>query len=114
MKKALLHFSFLIPVFSFFTHQVLQKVFNVNLWLIDSYLDPFCLGALIIPLYQLERRLLFNQETISSLEKLLLISFTIIISEIVFPHFFENFTSDFWDAIAILMGSIWFLLFSEK
>ena len=114
MKNALAHFSFLIPAFLFLIHQILQKGFGVQFWFIDSYLDPFCLGALIIPIYQLERKILFKQNVISTLEKVLLILFTIIISEILIPSFFENFTQDIWDALAIIIGSIWFMLFRNK
>ncbi len=114
MRKTFIHYSFLIPLTLFLLHQIIQKIAQVNLPFLDNYLDPFCLGALVIPLFKLERKYLYKSREISRLEMVLTISYVILISELILPYFFPNFVSDIWDALAITTGFVWFLIFGQN
>lgn len=112
MIKKVLHFSFLVPVLLFLIHQILQKGFQLQIPFIDSYLDPFCLGALAVPLIQLERRIIFKQTHLPLFELIIIAIVLIAISEFLLPLMSESFIADPWDAVFIIMGIGWFLIFN--
>jgi hypothetical protein len=114
MRKTFLHFSFLIPCILFLSHQITQKLIQYPLPFFDNYLDSFCLGALVIPLFQLERKYIYKSSKISRLEMVLVISYVILISELFLPYFFPNFVSDIWDALGISTGFVWFLICGQN
>tara|TARA_B110000503_G_scaffold108355_1_gene162045 strand:- start:1641 stop:2033 length:393 start_codon:yes stop_codon:yes gene_type:complete len=114
VKKVFLHFSFWIPAALFIGHQIMQKIIEIQFSPFDLYLDPFCFSAIAISLWTLERKLLFNQSTISKLEVRMLVLFLILYSEFFLPYFFPQFVFDLWDVVMILLGYFWFYLFKNK
>ena len=92
----------------FFVHQVMQKGLGIHFAFFDDYLDPFCFSALTLPLFVLERKLFFNQPSISISEVVMLVLFLIVYSELILPYFFSQFVFDVWDIFAIVLGGVWF------
>lgn len=112
--KTLLKFSYIFPLFLFIVHQVTQKILGLEFLFFDSYLDPFCLTALFFPLLKLERKILFGQDKLNLLELLLIFMVLVIVFEGILPFYFKQFVSDFWDVVAMALGTIWFVIFEKK
>jgi uncharacterized membrane protein YhaH (DUF805 family) len=111
--KSLLKFSFLFPLILFLSHQLTQKVLHLEISFIDYYLDPFCLTALFFPLLKIERKLLFDQKAFSNLELVIIFTFLVAIFEGLLPYFYQQFTSDIWDILAMALGLLWFVFFDS-
>ena len=109
MTKRLLHAGFLIPLLAFLIHQLLQYGMQIHLQLVDSYLDPFCAGALSPWVISIEREWLFRQQRLSKTEVIVIMLFLSIVSEFIFPYLSNRFTSDWIDVVAIGLGSIWYM-----
>ena len=92
----------------------MQKVIGMQFSLFDSYLDPFCFSALVLPFWALERKWLFHQSNISELEAGVLILVLILFSEVILPNFSSLFVYDLWDVILIVGGGVWWYLFHPK
>tara|TARA_R110002072_G_scaffold45463_1_gene126464 strand:+ start:165 stop:515 length:351 start_codon:yes stop_codon:yes gene_type:complete len=112
--KTLLKFSYIFPLFLFIVHQVSQKILGLEFLFFDFYLDPFCLTALFFPLLKLERKILFGQDKLNLLELLLIFMVLVIVFEGILPFYFKQFVSDFWDVVAMALGTIWFVIFEKK
>ncbi len=112
MKKAFINYSFLLPAILFLVHQIIQKGFQINLPILDAYLDPFCLGALAVPIMQYERKLFFNQAHFQLIEVIISAIVLIAFSEGLLPLLSNNFIADPWDVVFILIGIGWFLIFN--
>lgn len=110
MKRAVLHFSFVIPAILFLTHQVFQKLLNIPLPLVDKYLDPFCFGALVPVFLLIERKSLFKQQKLSNLDLTILTLALIVFSEFILPAFFSKYSTDWFDVALIILGVLWFKL----
>ena len=114
MKRLILHYGFIVPVVLFLSHQTMVFRFDYqNIWL-DSYLDPFCFGAIALHLTSLERQWLFSATTFSLEEILGVTCCLAFISEGLFPLLSDRFTADWFDVLAIGSGALWFCLTTGK
>lgn len=113
MKRLLWHYSFIVPAVLFLLHQITQHLLGVPISFLDAYLDPFCLGALTLYGVRIERKLLFNR-SLPIVDTLLATVFLIVVSEGLFPYLSERFVRDWWDAVAIASGAMWFVLTEPK
>ncbi|MFA0964478.1 hypothetical protein AB9P05_21910 [Roseivirga sp. BDSF3-8] len=114
IKRTLLHYGFLIPALLFLIHQLLQRVLGIALPFADAYLDPFCMGALAPYLLITERTYLFGEGKLLWLDLSLLYVTLVAVSEIIFPFLSDRFYTDWWDALAILLGIIWYRITAGK
>ncbi|MEQ8909375.1 MAG: hypothetical protein RIC95_09295 [Vicingaceae bacterium] len=114
MKKMFFHFSFILPALLFVTHQLLQKVYHIKIQLLDNYLDPFCFTALVLPLLQLERSLLFRSKPFTHFESFIYFLFLVLFSEIMLPALDDSFVFDPIDMIAMGLGLLWFNFFHSS
>jgi hypothetical protein len=92
----------------------MQKGMGIQFRFLDFYLDPFCFSALALPLFVLERKMLFKQTNISKLELYILVLFLIIFSEVILPYFFSQFVADVTDVFAIVLGGLWYSWFGAE
>lgn len=113
MKQLLWHYSFIVPAILFLLHQVMQRALGVAMPFLDAYLDPFCLGALALHGVRLERKFLFNRP-LPPVDTLVITLFLIAVSEVLFPYFSDEFAGDWWDAVAIASGALWFTVTKPK
>lgn len=99
---------FIVCLFLFIMHQVLQKLLHIyNFW-IDSYLDNFLAMPIILSLWQFEKICLFRKGRSYKLSILEITVATIYISfitEIVFPMFSKEFEGDILDLLVYTLGS---------
>ena len=92
-------------------HQLLQKVWNLNLSLIDSYLDPLLFMPILLHLILLERRYLFGKGSayvFSWTQILTIIALIAVLCEYFFPRWNASFTADYIDVLCYLLGGILF------
>lgn len=95
----------------FVAHQLLQKVWGIELPVIDAYLDSFLLMPLLLTLLVVERRWLFRRGSGYCLNLLDVVMATLLVAlvaELVFPALSARFTSDWWDVLAYGLGSTLF------
>lgn len=96
------------------SHQVLQKVFLVEIPFIDAYLDDFLAMPFILSLFLIEQY--FWQRRTTKLTTFEVVIFTLIFAiffEEVVPKFNTNYTKDYWDYAVYSLGSLMFLLFQK-
>ena len=99
---------FIVCFFLFVIHQVLQKIFHINFFWVDSYLDNLLAMPIILSLWQLEKIWLFRKGSdykLSALEIFLATVYISLISEIIFPLLSKDFTGDIVDVIVYFIGS---------
>ncbi|MGO1815942.1 MAG: hypothetical protein ACTHZ1_03355, partial [Sphingobacterium sp.] len=99
---------FIVCSLLFVLHQILQKVVGLSFPLADNYLDPLLCMPIVLHLIVLERRFLRNRPGYTLPRShifgyFLLIS---IISELIFPIWSEQMTSDIWDVICYAFGAL--------
>lgn len=114
MIKQFQSYSFWIPLLLFSIHQIIQKGFQINIPVVDDYLDPFCLGAIALHAFTWEQNYLFEKDQISIIEICLVVLFLAWVTEILFPIWSNQFTEDAMDFVAIVFGAIWFILTAKK
>lgn len=105
---------FIIALFLFVAHQIAQKLLNINLPILDSYLDPILLMPLLLHALLWERRLLFGFDDQHILSKKYIFLVWIIVSilaEFIFPSWNKGFTKDPIDILLYLIGSLIFMKF---
>lgn len=112
--KLVRNLSLSLPLFLFLGHQCLQKVLKINFSLIDNYLDPFSLGAIVPHLVLAEHRFFYAKQTLSYPELLIIFILLSVASEIIFPWLNDQFISDWFDTVAIFTGLLWFNLSSAS
>lgn len=106
-----------VLLLAFVTHQLLEKVLQIRIALLDNYLDAFLCMPLLLYILLWEQRVLFRKGSGFVFSKLyillyfLLISF---ISEFLFPKWSSNFTSDFMDIVCIALGTMFFGIVLNK
>lgn len=99
---------FIICCVLFLLHQLLQKVFNIAMPLIDQYADVLLAMPIILTLLVLERRLLFrrgNNYRLTILEVVIATLFVAFVSEVLFPAFSDSFTGDWLDVLFFAIGA---------
>ena len=99
--KRFLHFSFLCPAILFTVHQILQKALLIHIPFIDSYLDPFCFGAIVPALYVFERSRMVKSVKVGFGELLALTLVLVLFSEYLLPLLSPAFTFDIADILMI-------------
>ncbi len=103
---------FIICSVLFLIHQVMQKVLDIHFPMIDYYLDNLLAMPIILTLLLVERRILFRRKTyrLSVLEIVMATLLIILVAEIVFPLLSRDFTTDWWDVVFYVLGSLIFYL----
>ena len=99
---------FLICCLLFLVHQLLQKVLEIKLPVIDAYLDSFLLMPILLTFLVVERRWLFRRRSgycLKLLDIVIATLFIAIVAELVFPALSHRFTADWWDVLAYALGS---------
>ena len=91
----------------FLLHQLAELVLNINITLLDNYLDPFCASVIILHGLALERKFIFEW-SLTTLDIIIAILILSVISELVFPYFSNKFTADIYDFLAFSAGGLWF------
>lgn len=107
---------FILISLLFISHQIIQKCLGIDITIFNNYLDPLLCTPILLHLYALEKRILFkNKEYRNSYGTVVIITlFVCVTSEVVFPYFSKKFTSDIWDVLFILIGSIFYILISKN
>lgn len=114
VKAMLLRPWFLGAVGLAVTHQVLQKILNIRVPIVDSYLDPLLFLPILLQLILLEQRYIFAKGpyyVLSWFQILIVILLMSIICELLFPIWSHSFTTDYIDAICYLLGGTVFGVF---
>ncbi|MFP4090495.1 MAG: hypothetical protein ACLFUB_20975 [Cyclobacteriaceae bacterium] len=90
----------------------MQKVLDIHFPMIDYYLDNLLAMPIILTLLLVERRILFRRKTyrLSVLEIVMATLLIILVAEIVFPLLSRDFTTDWWDVVFYVLGSLIFYL----
>jgi len=94
----------------FIVHQLLQKVFNISLPYIDSYLDPLLCMPILLYLLLIERKYFWKQK-VTSLSWATIVAasvFIIVIAEILFPIWNAAFVFDTIDIVLYCLGAAFF------
>lgn len=97
----------LLAATAFLIHQL--RVFESSVFglFLDSYLDPFLLMPIILPLRQWELYYLYNtRRIISFFEGMVYCTSVAFIGEVVFPLCSNKFTADLWDIPAYYLGGM--------
>lgn len=92
-------------------HQIVQKVLDINIPLIDSFLDPILFMPILLHLILWERRYLFGKGpgyVLSWSQMLMVLIFVSILCEYFFPQWNDKFTMDYWDIVCYAIGAFIF------
>ena len=95
-------------------HQVLQKVFLVQIPFLHSYLDDVLCIPIFLGIWNWERSIWWGKTTLSISEILALVVLVFIVFEWVVPKYDARFTADYWDGAAYLLGAGLYLLLRDK
>lgn len=104
---------FLVSVFLFGGHQLLQWVAKINLPWADNYLDNLLLMPLVLNLWLAERRLLYKKGSAYQLSYAQVSAATLyllIVTEGVFPLLSNRFTADVMDVVYTIAGAMLYFL----
>lgn len=114
MKEMFLRWWFLIALSIAVLHQVLQKILNIQIQVVNSYLDPLLFLPILLQLMLFERRYLFEKDAqyVFSWYQILMVVFVVsMVCEVLFPLWNPAFTADYIDAICYLIGGVIFGVF---
>ena len=114
VKTMLLQPWFMSALILTITHQVLQKILEINIQIIDSFLDPLLFLPILLQLILLERRFVFGKGPryiLSWFQILTVTVFVSIVCELLFPRWNPAFTADYIDVICYLFGGVIFGVF---
>lgn len=95
-------------------HQLLQKVGQFSVPLLDHYLDPLLLMPILLHLILWEKRIVFrkgNSYTLPLPNIIVITVFVSVIAEYVFPLWNNQFIADIIDVVCYAMGAIIFFVF---
>ena len=101
MKNPFLHPIWLGAAGIFLAHQVLEKLFLIDLPFLDSYLDPFLMGIICPGIWAWEKKNGGSMEPSELLAAFLLLAW---LSEWLFPYLSTQFVSDWRDLFGIALG----------
>lgn len=98
---------FLVSLLLFFLHQITQKVLHIQISWADHYMDMFVLMPIVLTLYTLERKYLFQQRgySLTLLEACAATLLVGIVSELLFPRWSNRFTRDPLDIVYLILGA---------
>lgn len=106
-----------IPIlFLFLLHQFTQKVLHISIPFADNYLDDLLCMPILLSLLLLERRWLTGNKNrvFSALEVSIMVLVMSFIFEGLFPYWSSNFTRDYWDIVAYMLGALFFYKLMNK
>ncbi len=119
MKKdifsLLMNWLFLLSTIVLIIHQITQKIYDIRIPLLDNYGDDFFAMPFILTLFTIEQYIWKRRTTTLSIFEIGV--FTMIFGvffEFIVPLFNNNYTKDYWDFAAYVLGSFAFVLFSNK
>ncbi|WKN40533.1 hypothetical protein [Tunicatimonas pelagia] len=104
---------FIICALLFIIHQVLQKGLDITFPMVDRYLDNLLTMPIILSLLLVERQYLFKRGKayrLLALDVVVATVFITLVSEILFPLFSDDFTTDWWDVAFLALGSLIFYI----
>ncbi len=104
---------FIICCFLYGLHQALQKLLHIPLPFLDFYLDSLLVMPIILTLLLAERRILFKRGRkyrLPVLDVVVATIYVVFIGEVVLPLLSERFTTDWWDVLFYVLGSLLFML----
>lgn len=106
---------FIVSALLFSAHQVLQRLFDVNIPFIDNYLDPIVLMPLLLYAVLWERRILLKNKSIvlTYTEVFGYFLLVVLVGEVFFPILSDNFTADYWDVLAYGVGTLAYTFVSK-
>lgn len=114
VKAMLLQRWFIIALALAIAHQVLQKILQVSIPFVDSYLDPLLFLPILLHLILLERRYVFGKgsDYTFSWPQIIMVSVLIsVVCEVLFPRWSPSFTADYKDTVCYFIGGIVFGIF---
>lgn len=100
----------------FSLHQYFQKIVNVNIPVIDNYLDPLLFMPILLMLLKWERQLIFKSSQ-KSFPLTDVISYFLIVSvvcEFLLPQWSDTMIGDPWDVVCYGVGSFIFVFINNK
>lgn len=92
-------------------HQIVQKVLNLNIPILDSFLDPLLFMPILLHLILWERRFLFGKGSryvLSWRQIIVILIFVTVFCEYFFPRWNHDFTMDYWDILCYSVGALLF------
>lgn len=104
---------FIIACVLFIGHQLLQKFMPIGPGWNSSYLDNLLAMPIILTLLLVERQYLFKKGAsypLPALDVIMATLFIIVVAEVIFPLFSDDFVTDWMDALFYASGSIIFYL----
>ena len=107
--------AFLLSTIVLIIHQITQKIYDIRIPLLDNYGDDFFAMPFILTLFTIEQYIWKRRTTTLSIFEIGV--FTMIFGvffEFIVPLFNNNYTKDYWDFAAYVLGSFAFVLFSNK
>ena len=111
----LMNWLFLLSTIVLIIHQITQKIYDIRIPLLDNYGDDFFAMPFILTLFTIEQYIWKRRTTTLSIFEIGV--FTMIFGvffEFIVPLFNNNYTKDYWDFAAYVLGSFAFVLFSNK
>ena len=105
--KSLYNPFFISCFLVFLIHQILEKLLDFHIVFFDNYLDSFLALPIILSLYLVERRLLFQKPNYQfSLLEVVVISIALsLFFEEALPLISDDFTKDYFDYLALGLGA---------
>lgn len=100
----------------FWGHQFVERVWNWDCPLIDSYLDSFLCMPILLGLLLVERRFLMQNVSFcfSLFDTLVMVVALSLLYEEVFTRVFDGFVRDNWDYVSYGLGGGYFYLFVNQ
>lgn len=97
-------------------HQIAQRLLDISLPFVDSYLDPFLSIPFLLSGFALERRWFFRMRDfqLDGSEILIATTALALLFEFVFPHLISEYIYDSYDFIAYAAGGLLFYLFAKS
>ncbi len=95
---------------AFVAHQIVQKLLQLSIPLIDSCFDPFACAVLALFIAEQEQKIIRqNQNYYFQVYELLgIVLFLAILSEEIFPILSSRFTKDIYDYFSFGAGAFYF------
>lgn len=114
--KSLYNPFFIACLFVFLIHQILEKLLDFHIVFFDNYLDSFLALPIILSLYLVERRFLFQKPNYQfSLLEIVVISVALsLFFEEALPLLSNDFTKDYYDYLALGLGGVLYWVFGNN
>ena len=103
-----------LAVVVFVLHQVGERAFDLDLGVVDGYLDPFLASPILLGLWLFERQLVFRQPRLSWFETAVATLVLAVVFEEVFPVYEEGFRRDVIDYAFYGLGGLYFYVLINR